>query len=81
MPIPGNEFEVVTMTIASRFYAGLAAFALVLAGFTAFAPSAARAQQGVTKGALIAGVLVTATVIAAVALVGGNNDDEGPQSP
>jgi hypothetical protein len=71
------------MTIASRFYAGLAAFALVFAGLSAFAPSAAQAQGRAVPGALIAGAVITATVVTAVVLLdnGDNNDDEGPQSP
>lgn len=70
------------MAIASRFYAGLAAFALVLAGMAVVAPSTAQAQRSV-PGALIAGVIVTATVVTALVLLdkGSNDDDEGPQSP
>jgi hypothetical protein len=72
------------MTIASRFYASLAAFALVLAGIMAVTPNAAQAQgRGVMNGALIGGVLVTAAVVTVTLLVSknDNNDDEGPQSP
>jgi hypothetical protein len=71
------------MAIASRLYAGLAAFALVLAGIAVVVPSTAQAQRAV-PGALVAGVIVTATVVTAIVLLdngGGDNDDEGPQSP
>jgi hypothetical protein len=70
------------MTIASRLYAGLAAFALVIAGMALVAPSAAQAQIRAVPGALIAGVVITATVVTAIVLLDkGGDDDDGPQSP
>lgn len=69
------------MTIASRLFAGLAAFALVLVGMAAVAPSSAQAQRTVPT-ALIAGIVVTATVVTAIVLLDkGDKDDEEPQSP
>jgi hypothetical protein len=71
------------MTIASRLYAGLAAFALVFAGMAVVAPSTAQAQNRTVPTALVAGVVITATVVTAIVLLdkSDKDDDEGPQSP
>jgi hypothetical protein len=68
------------MTVASRFYAALAAFALVLAGVTTVAPTEAKAASGATT-AIIAGAVVTAAILGAVVLLDSAEEDEAPQSP
>lgn len=68
------------MKITSRLFAGLAAFALVLTGFAAFAPDTARAQDK-TTGTLIAVGIFAAATVAAFLLIDEEGDDEAPQSP
>jgi uncharacterized membrane protein YkvI len=67
------------MKIASRIYAMLAAFALVLAGVTAVATTEAKAASETTT-AIIAGAVITAAIIGAVFLLD-SEDEEEPQSP
>ena len=68
------------MTLASRLFAGLAAFALVLTGLSALAPSKAQAQSE-TAGALLAVGIFAAVAVATFVLVDEEGDDEEPQSP
>jgi len=69
------------MKMTSRLFAGLAAFALVLAGVTTFAPTPARAQAE-TGATLLAVAIFGAAAIAAFVLIDEEgDDDEAPQSP
>jgi len=67
------------MKITSRLLAGLAAFALLLGGLTAVAPTPARAQSETGSTLLAVGIFVAATA-AAIILID-DDDDEAPQSP
>lgn len=67
------------MSISSRLFAGLAAFALVLAGLATVAPAPARAQSG--EAVLAVAIFAAATVAAFVLIDEEGDDDEEPQSP
>lgn len=71
------------MTTVSRLFAGFAAFALVLAGLSAVAPSSARAQSETFGGPLLAAAIFSAVAIVTFIAIDedGDDDEEAPQSP
>jgi hypothetical protein len=70
--------KIVSHVFGARLFAGLAVFALMLAGTSVVAPTSAKAA-GEELTALLLGLGLTAAVVVGVVALDG--EDEEPQSP